>query len=471
MSARVPGIPLAAAGVTALAVVAGWTISRDPGLACVVAAGLLCAAALLRPSWGLLGYIILASILPSSEGVTVAELAVFGLLAWLLLIATARLLHRPPRDRLRLALIRSVCLGLVVLGLLGLVSWRNGISPRDWARDVVPLGNLTLIVLVPTFLRHPRDVRLVRSLFLCLVGFLGLQSAAALSSQLGQRLGFASPLRVGSTWVLPLLVAAGLAALSEFPRPRLRYILLGVVGLGCAALTPTRTAWLGVLVVAVVSIVFNLCSGGRAAARNVLLVVFLLLNCGALLLVWRSSGNPQAWLAQQERFATLGALQEDQSVQIRREQFREAMQGFAHHPFVGVGLGYQYLYTIEETDKYAESTNYNHCDPANLLCKTGLIGTAALYTVFILAIALGSRVRRETPLAEDRWYASVVRTSTIAALIAGLSCPVLQERGATFLLGLMIGILAAGAGTKGAAAPATECEAAWRPEAAGSLPS
>jgi O-antigen ligase len=148
-------------------------------------------------------------------------------------------------------------------------------------------------------------------------------------------------------------------------------------------------------------------------------------------------------VGQANRFQTLSDLGEDQSVDIRKRQVQEALSQFSSSPLFGVGLGHQYFYHIEYTSKYEGATNYNHSDIANTLCKMGLIGTLAVYTLLIMAVMLSGRLRRQGIDDKDRWFGAMAQIALIAALIMGNSCPVLQERGATFLVGLLIGLVVA----------------------------
>ncbi|MBM3335456.1 hypothetical protein FJY63_12420, partial [Candidatus Sumerlaeota bacterium] len=67
-------------GVAAAAAAVGFAVATGPRPVHVIAATLIGIAALLKPAWGLVGYLVLAATLPSSEGVSDSEIACFGLL-------------------------------------------------------------------------------------------------------------------------------------------------------------------------------------------------------------------------------------------------------------------------------------------------------------------------------------------------------------------------------------------------------
>jgi O-antigen ligase len=440
-SARGPAVVI---GLLAVAVVAGVAAALGPRYLYVTLAVLLGLAAVVKPAWGLMGYLVLAATLPASEGVTPHEVAVFGLLGWLFLLGSIRILHAPPKDKVARSLTKAVYVLFAVIAISLVPAWQHEIALKDWARDVVPLSNLALVILVPAFFRHEKDAQVLRIVFLAAVIFIGVHGAWVLGRQiLPDRPYFASPFRVGSTWLIILLVAGGAAAISEFRKISWKHLSMGIIGIVAAILTGTRTVWIGVLAVILVSMLLNLKRGHQYIWRNALLLGFVLLTAGGLIYVWQVSGSPGAWAAQQARFATLQNLEEDQSVEIRQRQVAEALSHFAADPLLGVGLGYQYFYKIEYTEKYDAGTNYNHSDLANYLCKMGLLGATALYWLLIAAIVLSGRLKRQAPRVVDRWFGAMAQISLIGALVTGNSCPIIQERGATFFIGLLIGLVIA----------------------------
>lgn len=461
-STRDPAIVI---GLLAVAMVVGVAAALELRYVYVTLAILIGLTAILKPAWGLMGYLFLAATLPTSEGVTPREIATFGLLGWLFLLGSIRILFVPPKDKFTRSLTRAVYVVFAIVAISLVPAWQHEITFKDWARDVVPLSNLALVLLVPAFVRHEKDVQLLKLIFLGAVIFIGLHSAWTLGRQvLPGRPYFMSPFRVGTTWLPILLVAGGAAALSEFRGISWKHLSVGAIGIACAVLTGTRTVWIGVLVVILVSLLLNLRGGHGYLRRNVLLLSFVLVIGGGLIRVWQVSGSPEAWAAQQARFTTLRTLGEDQSFEIRKMQLTEALSHFVENPILGVGLGYQYFYQIEYTEKYDPGTNYNHSDLVNYLCKMGLVGVAALYWLLIAAIILSGRLRRQALTVGDRWFGALAQISLIGALVTGNSCPILQERGASFFLALLIGLVIAVAANSNIASPQAQ-----RPDTARSV--
>lgn len=445
MAELTPGGPrLAAAGpaiavaVAVLGTLAGLSLVKGPVSGPLVAAVLLGVLAVLRPAWGLLGYFIMAATLPSSEGISTAEMASFGLLGWLFVVASLTILRAPPRARLVRRLIASLYVTLLVLILNLTVARGHGIAFLDWARDVAPLANLCLLVILPAVIRHEKDVKLVRTAFVALVTFIGLNGVIGMVPGLHR---ISTPLRVGGTWVPALLVAAAAAGIYEASSSSWLYIAIGLLGIANAVTSTTRTVWVGVASVAVISIMVNLKMSPERLRRGAVVALFLAVAGPGLFLVWRSESSTEMQRYQRSRWASLSDLGEDNSTIIRREQVQEAMRRFTARPLLGEGLGYQYFYHVVFTDKYDTGTNYNHSDLANALCKLGLVGAIPLYAVLFLTIALCARLRRRAASAQDRWFAATAMVGIIGALIMGNSCPVLQERATTFLLSTLIGLV------------------------------
>jgi len=436
--------PAIIVGLLAVAAASGAIVWLGTDSVPVILAVLVGCVALLKPAWGFVGYLVLTATLPSSQGVSRAEIACFGLLFWLFAIASLKMLHNPPAYRYAKQVIAAVYVLMAVIGANWLVAWGRGIDFTDWARDVVPLSNLVMLIVLPTFITHEKDVRALRTIFTGIIVYIGLAGVLSLSAGIIPGLPqLWNPLTVGGTWLPVLLVAAAAAGISVAAKGKWLYLGMGALGVAIAVFTPTRTIWVGVLSVILVSSALNLRAGHRYLRRNVALVLFLALTAGGLLQFWRSTGNTNTWVGQENRFQTLGDLSEDQSVDIRKRQVQEALFQFSSSPFFGVGLGHQYLYQIEYTDRYEGATNYNHSDIANTLCKMGLIGTLAVYTLLIMAVVLSGRLRRQGIDDKDRWFGAMAQIALVAALIMGNSCPVLQERGATFLVGLLIGLVVA----------------------------
>jgi hypothetical protein len=391
---------------------------------------------LLRPAWGMVGYLILAATLKGTEGVSTNEIAIFALLLWQFLLASIRMIYYGPRlARPIRAVIGATYIFFALAAVSLAVAVGNDITFRQWARDVSALGNLALIIIMPAFIRHDRDIRLLRTVFLGLCVYIGLASTASL---LGLPF-LADPLSVGGTWIYPILVSAAAASLSEFVRIQWKYIAIGGIGLLNAFASNTRTIWVGILVVVIVSLLTNL-RAGMARRNIVILLVVVSMSLLAFGIARRTLGT-ERWEMQQERFGTLQDLSEDQSFQIRAEQRRAAYEQFRAYPLFGVGLGYQYEYHIPFTIKYEAPTNFNHSDFANYLCKMGIVGIAALAWLFLATLVLCSRLIRFAPLQEDRWIGRTGQISLLAAVVMANSTPILQERGTTFILGFLVSII------------------------------
>ena len=391
---------------------------------------------LIRPAWGMVGYLILAATLPSSGTVGSEKVATFALLAWMFMLATIRLLrYGPSLPKSVRVVITSVYILFVAIGISLLVALGNDIRFVDWARDVFPPANLAIVAIMAAFIRHDRDIRMLKSVFIGLCAYIG---ASGVASLLGLPF-FSLPLIVGGTWIHAILVSIAAASLSEFSGFRPKYLAMGVLGVLTAFTSDTRTIWVGLLVVVVVSLITNLRAG--RARRNIVIVLFVVVVSATAYGVASNRLGAERWAAQQERFGTLERLQQDPSYLIRQEQRREAYGHFFEHPAFGVGLGYQYHYNIEFTEKYEEGTNFNHSDFANYLCKMGLAGTAAIAWVFLAVLLLCNRIIRQARDPEDRWFARTAQISLLAGVVMANSTPIMQVRETTFILSFLVAVV------------------------------
>jgi len=388
---------------------------------------------------------VLSATLQGAADINEAKIATSGLLAWLFLLATLRNVHSPASYGYGRHLVASFYVLTAMMALNLLVAWQHGIGFGDWARDVFPLANLSSVAMVPTFLRDDRERGVLRNALLSVMAFVALSGLLATSGNLVPGLPqVPNPLSIGGPWVPALLVAGAIAAIVEVPwRRRWPYLGAGLAGVAITVFAPTRTMWVGVAATAAVALLLNIRSGRLNVRRNATLIVFVGLSIAVTIQLWRSVGNRDTWSMQQARFATLNDLGGDQSVDIRHRQVSEALAQFAAAPWLGQGLGYAYHYHIEYTDRYDKGETYCHSDFANALCKMGILGTGALYAMLLLAVVVSGQLRRLGRHAGDRWFGYTCQIVWLVVLLTGNSCPVLQERGSTFLLGLMGGLTVA----------------------------
>lgn len=404
------------------------------------AGGLVIFVTLVNPFLSLIIFLLLFMRVGSYEQIGPIQIGVAGYTALLFLVALARFLWREGWDR---SAARTVALMFLLMGYLAvsvLVAISNRIPFGDWGRGAFPLVVMCLAAVFATTIQTRMQWTVAALVFLFIVVNLGAAGASVLGGRLGAAVGIPGMVSWGSTVIPATLTSLGVAMVIEKRQLHWGYGALIALGLFSAVLSPTRTVWIsaGLTVLVLAGVVFL---RRRRPGAAVAVVAIASLVAGVTLLAWRFSGPASSWEQQSARFSTLQRTGDDPSVQIRKEQLKEALRVFASSPWVGVGLGYQYRYNISFTSKYEKPNDFNHSDLANALAKTGLLGTTIIYAVLISAVLAAVRLQKVGASAEDRAMGLAAECTLIVALVIGNSTPMLQEKGSAFILALVIGLV------------------------------
>jgi O-antigen ligase len=361
--------------------------------------------------------------------------------ALLFLIALGRFLWRESWDR---GASRTVTLMFALMGYVAISvieSSTNNIGITDWGRGAYPLVVLCLAAMFATTVQNRRQWNITAGVFMFIIINIGMSDVADFGGRIGISFGTAGAVNWGSTLIPAALVSLGIAMMVERRQVHWGYLGMVVMGLFVAVMTPTRTVWIatGLTVVLLAGVLFFRRRRPGTAIAVLMLAVAI---AGGTLLAWRYGGSQTTWKEQTSRFQTLSETGEDPSVQIRREQIQEAFHVWETSPLIGVGLGYQYHYhTLFETDKYALPNDFNHSDFANTLAKTGLLGFVFIYGLLLTAILAAVRLENIAMTPEDRAIGLTAEVTLIVALIIGNSTPMLQDKGCSFVLTLIIGLV------------------------------
>jgi O-antigen ligase len=444
MTTQSPAIQILAVIVLVLvALLAGNAVgTQDMAKLLVPAGGLIVFITLVNPFASLIIFLLVFMRVGSYEQIGAIQIGVAGYTVLLFLVAFARFLWREGWDN---GAARTVTLMFVLMGFLSLsvvVAVTNHIAFGDWGRGAFPLVVLCLAAVFATTVHSRAQWNMAALVFLLIVVNLGAAGASALGGRLGAALGLPDLVNWGSTVIPATLTSLGVAMMIEKRELHWGYMALVALGLVSAVLTPTRTVWIsaGLTVLVLAGVVFV---RQRRPGAAVAIVAIAALVAGGTLLAWRYSGPTSSWEQQTARFSTLEKTSEDPSVQIRKEQLREAIRVFESSPLIGAGLGYEYQYHIAFTSKYEQPNDFNHSDLANALAKTGLLGTALIYAVLISAVLAAVRLQKTARTAEDRAMGLAAECTLIVALVIGNSTPMLQEKGSAFILALIIGLVLA----------------------------
>ena len=402
--------------------------------------GLILFITVVNPFASLIIFLVSFTRFGSYEQIGPVQIVMAAYTVLLFLIALARFLWRDSWDRaatravtLMFALGAFLCLSLVVAA-------GNQIGFTDWGRGAYPLVVLCLGAVFVTTLQSRNQWNVAAVVFLLIMLAQGMGSVQELGGRVGLSTGGGEVVSWGSTLLPALLTSLGVAMIIEKRQLHWLYVAFVVMGLFTAVLSPTRTVWIAAaLTIAILAMVtfFRQRRPGVAVA----VVSIAALIAGGTLLAWRYSGPEESWGQQSARFATLQDVSEDQSVQIRQEQVREAFRVFVDAPILGAGLGYMYNYNIAHTSKYEKPNDFNHSDLANFLAKTGIVGTALLYWLMITTVLAAVRLQKVAVVPEDRAMGLAAECTLIVALVIGNSTPMMQQKGSSFVLALIIGLV------------------------------
>lgn len=397
---------------------------------------------LIKPVWGILSYLGLFLLLPSSGNVTSHELFMLGILImlcfyWFLSRAKGGVLLIGNRIERILLILFLYC------GFSLFIALRNGISFTDFGRDLFPLLNLILILPVSYFVKTERDLKIVFGLFILVMTLGMFQWFWSLLAEV--RITSYSPKFWYHTSVLmvPTLIVLGVTSYLEYHKFKFLYLLPMVFSLGVAIFTSTRTIWLGVII-SFVLLFFLLIKHKKRLITSVILIIMI----GTIFLGSVVSKQRQSFITDQiERAQTIHTLNTDRSFQGRKEESIQTMKLFFSSPLFGVGVGYKYRFVRSLVPGVGAThlvTNFTHSDFTNYLAKTGIIGILILIVLFYQVIVLSRRFYKQSQNRFNKIIYLTTQIGTIMALFVGNLTPVLQHRPSTFFLAFLISFMLIG---------------------------
>ena len=360
--------------------------------------------------------LLVALVLGLALSITLSQLALVALAAWLLIARwTGRLpaLEFPLPGPLTMFVVWSVIAALAsarpldsvvackhLLNLGALVVLVNALSDTALARrfatwlvaalTVTALLGVVQVAMCPGpevtahastlvgwFLRKCVRARGPYSIYMTLAGVLAIVLTLTLPWLARLR---AQPWWVGPAWIV---MSAGLA------------------------LTYVRGAWLGLVTGALVAV-----SGlGR---RGIAVAVMLALLVAALLL-----GLPGV----STRVHTIGSAADD-TTRDRLAMLQAGRRLAIQHPLIGVGPGQvKYLYpSVAPPEAMRHSTSHLHNTPLQIAVERGLLGLAAWLWIFVAFLVRGTALLRRLPSAAlgDRALVLGALAAVVTFLVAGL---------------------------------------------------
>lgn len=200
----------------------------------------------------------------------------------------------------------------------------------------------------------------------------------------------------------------------------------GLLAVYAVLLSASRTAFLALIVIAILWPTLCLASTGRFKLTALVGAVFMLL----LLFVAYQYILKETYMG--VRF-TRATEMEDNSTQVRLNLIRIGLQIFANSPLVGCGLG--------EFGVVSGTGFYAHNEFVEIAATTGLPGLVLYYSVYIVA---WRRLSRSLRLLRDpltRYRINIARMALLILVITGLvSIPNFLSKPSMFLLATAVGI-------------------------------
>jgi O-antigen ligase len=223
-------------------------------------------------------------------------------------------------------------------------------------------------------------------------------------------------------------VFGALAVLPEIRRfwARMAIIAGGLLAVYAVLLSASRTAFLALIIIAILWPTLCLASTGRfklTALAGAVFMLFLLYLAYQFILQETYMGA---------RFIRATEM-EDNSTRVRLNLIRIGLQIFANNPIVGCGLG--------EFGVASGTGFYAHNEFVEIAATTGLPGLVLYYSMYAVAWRRLSRSLRklQDPLA--RYRANVARVALLVLVVTGLvSTPNFLSKPSMFLLATAVGI-------------------------------
>ncbi len=386
-----------------------------------------------KPVLGLALYLVAYPLVPAEESLNPLKIAVFCLF---ILIFSAWLINKSfhkerifsgPENRYLYIFFLFLCFS----PLLGVES---NFGLIDWARDIAPLLNLLLIPIMVDYFNKKENHWLLYLVFTLWI----------LSTVQNIFLLLAIYDVPFTDWVhtvpriIPLHPSLGvglglLMCLAKTRRWRF-WLILSIMNLAIAFLTPGRTIWITTLTILLLIVVFR--SNKRLWAT--LATGILVLIMGFLFLKGESTSYVDL---QRERLQKLIEYRHDLSFENRLEEINQTGELFLSAPVWGVGFGYQYNFWrpfIAGIGPGFLDTNYTHNDLMYIASKGGLIG---LVLFGLMLYRIGKKLfqrRKDNPGSIESAWATIALIALLNSLIIGLSTPIFQTRSAVFALAILL---------------------------------
>jgi O-antigen ligase len=377
-----------------------------------------------------------------------------GLLAADLFLVTGLARAAVVLPQLRLDARRMATLGMVVLfSLIALAQAYHGFKQGRNVSDVgaelrTLMGFSTALIGLVVLDGADAHRRLARALVVLglLLGLWGIAQWAlnlpfGTSGDFGVRQGVSLTTSgrgqvQGGLFAFPIAVIVSAAVLmtGQATSRLARTLVVAVLVLNVVSvlLTFERTFW----VVTVFGVVVVLLREGRVRRGRAVLWMAIVAVIGLSALATVAPGTLQT---ARQRLLSIGQYQSDDSVRYRRVESEHVIREIARAPLAGSGLAATIWWGQPWTQTPATTQLYTHDGYLWLIWRLGLIGAAVLFGLLFAAVAWRGPPRGDAQFVAIR---SGSQASLLALLIASVTFPTFNGFGITFMMGLLLAILA-----------------------------
>jgi hypothetical protein len=393
---------------------------------------------LAKPAFGIMLAMLLFPFVTEDEGMTLpkllASVVIFGFfVAWLAGKFAVYTAHRRERDYLGCE--RALTLFLAYLLVNGIYANFTGIPPVDIVRDLVPLSNLLIFLIIKRFVRNLESVTLLERFQFVLMVLFGAEFSLATAANASAVVRFL-PVCMSALQILGLFLTC-MVGLLCFSGSRLPLFIIGAIPTIYLLTTENRTQFIAALFCIGFVMMVTKMTRAKIALSFFILVVFV----SALFLVEKYKPETfDAKIAKLQRIRDIGG---DMAIEDRLGEATQCFGLFQSSPFLGKGAGFTYHLSRKFVQGMGSNvvleTNFTHSDLMFMLSKFGLIGTGLFLWFYYKISKLSWLVWKNAESAKPRAKGLICFLILLSTFFMCQSTPFLQNRIDAFFLSLVMG--------------------------------
>jgi O-antigen ligase len=337
---------------------------------------------------------------------------------------------RKEKDLMQVELLFLVFWGY--LGFNGLTAVVRGISPVDVMRDLVPMVNLVMFLVIKQFGKKTKTIEMLEKTQFSIMMVVSIKGTILIATGMYFLHSF-FPFHWSILQITTLLILS-IPSIAYLKDKRLFIIAIIATSI-FFLLTPTRTQFFCALGSAVLMMLLI-----RRSRR----IVTLTIGAAIMLTIiyFAASVYAPAALATKEERLSAAVSGSELSIESRVDEMEQCFELFKQSPITGVGLGYNYHFWrhwVTGKGPGYLNTNFTHSDFMFLLSKTGFIGIVLFLALYYQFCKMAFVVWKKAETIQTKIKGLTCFVAFIAAFALGQSTPIIQTRRDTLMLGLLMG--------------------------------